>query len=54
MFGTNADVIYVAKLVDFNGFYSQVVPNWEKIIIEKNSVFIIENINYKHAFRKQR
>lgn len=31
MSGTNADIIYMAKLVGFNGFYSQVVPNWEKI-----------------------
>ena len=40
----------MAKLVVFNGFYSQVVPNWDKInIAKKNSVFIIENINYKYA-----
>jgi hypothetical protein len=25
----------MAKLVGFNGFYSQVVPNWEKINITK-------------------
>ena len=36
MIGTNAYIIYMAKLVDFIGYYSQVVPNagkkksWEK------------------------
>ena len=25
----------MAKLVGFNGFYSQVVPNWDKINIAK-------------------
>ncbi len=35
--GTNADVIYKAKLVDFIGFNSQVVPNWERKNIEENS-----------------
>jgi len=28
--GTNVDIIYMAKLVDFIGYYSQVVPNAEK------------------------
>jgi len=30
MIGTNADIVYMAKLVDFIGYYSQVVPNAEK------------------------
>jgi uncharacterized protein YciW len=27
MIGTNADIIYMAKLAGFIGYYSQVVPN---------------------------
>jgi len=42
----------MAKLVGFNGFYSQVIPNCEKINIAKNSVFIIDTLNDKYAFRK--
>jgi len=31
------DLICLAKLVDFIGFYSQVVPNWERKNIEEKS-----------------
>ncbi len=29
----------MAKLVGFNGFYSQVVPNWDKINIAKKIAY---------------
>jgi len=30
----------MAKLVGFNGFYSQVVPNWDKINIVKKIAYL--------------
>jgi hypothetical protein len=39
----------MAKLVGFNGFYSQVVPNWEKINITKKIAYFQLNVSIKNT-----